>query len=169
MLYYLDATRRSILNALSAGDIRVVILFGPPGVGKTSLGRYFATTRNAEVVYYLCHPGTSLVELSQNVDAGMNSEEKAHQSGALLRAVEITRAGEECVLIIDELDKAPKQIDAFLLAFLQTGHVYAKGRLHQADMNKLYVFITSDETRLLSQPLLCRCLCVQLNRLINYV
>ena len=171
MLYYLDVTRRSILTALSVetGGIRAVILFGPPGTGKTSLGRYFAATRNAEIVYYLCHHWTSDVELFQDIDVGQvvvgtNDSEKVYQPGVLLRAVEITRLGKECVVIIDELDKAPERVDALLLEFLQTGCVYdMKGRMHQADLNKLFVFITSNEMRYLSPPLLRRCLRVWLD------
>jgi len=59
--------------------------------------------------------------------------------------------------MIDELDKAPERVDALLLDFLQNGRVPIRPGEHiQADLDSLYVLITSNDMREISDPLMRR-------------
>jgi MoxR-like ATPase len=144
-----------------AGGARVLIVEGPPGTGKTALGRALASLLQAEVVYYLCHHWTSDEELHLGVDvgrvaAGVERPEDAYRPGALLRAVEASQRG-TVVLIVDELDKAPERAEALLLEFLQTGRVHGpRGEVWQADLARLVVILTTNGLRPLMEPTLRR-------------
>jgi MoxR-like ATPase len=147
---------------LLSDGIRAVIIEGPPGCGKTSLGRSFAAATQASVVYYLCHHWTTDEELFFGVDvgkvaAGVSAPEEAYKPGALARAVFGSLQG-ATVLIIDEVDKAPERVENLLLDFLQVGAVYGpRGEVYKAVKENLYIFITSNGVRPLGDPLLRRC------------
>lgn len=139
---------------------KINLLLGPPGSGKTYAGEQFARERGADLIYYLCHAWTSAEELFAGVDvvaAVAGEADKVRQPGVLALAAEATRKG-EVVLIIDELDKAPERVEALLLDFLQSGRVPVRPGVHiQADLSRLWVFITSNQMRDHSGPLMRRC------------
>lgn len=166
MRYHLTPSARVALATLqNGGQTRSLLLEGPPGTGKTSLGEFFASEIGAPVIYYLCHHWSSDEELFLAVDIGkvalgsevMATPEDAYRDGVLLRAAKASQRG-SVVLIIDELDKAPTRVDALLLDFLQNGRVYLpSGEVIRAKGENLFVFITSNGVREISEPLIRRC------------
>ena len=168
--YYLRPPERLALAAMRArrSGVRVLFLEGPPGTGKTSLGYYLAQQVGGKVVYYLCHPWTTDEELFVGVDvgavaAGVERPADAYRPGALLRAVQLSHDG-PVVLILDELDKAPPRVDALLLDFLQEGRVHGpKGEEYRGRLDALFVMVTTNGVRPLSEPLLRRGMRVRLD------
>lgn len=147
------------LRAMCARDngAKVLILEGAPGTGKTFLGEAFATSIEAESIYYLCHHWTSEEEMFLGIDvgavaAGVEKAEDAYRPGFLLRAVEASKEG-AVIVIIDEIDKAPERMEALLLDFLQHGRVHGpRGEVWQGDLPNMYIFITTNGIRPMMEP-----------------
>lgn len=151
------------LRAMTArkNGANILILEGPPGTGKTSLGEAFAESMAAQVIYYLCHHWTSEEEMFVGVDvgavaAGISKKEEAYRPGFLLRAVNASLRG-PVVIVIDEIDKAPERAEALLLDFLQTGRVHGpNGEIWQGALANMFVFITTNGLRQMMEPTLRR-------------
>jgi len=164
-MYYLTEKDRWVIDALRRLPTnRVLIIFGPPGTGKTSLGSVIAQEFGYAEEYYLCVADTTWEDLILAVDpsrvaavaAGLVSSVDCYVKGPLLRAVEKSRR-EGCVLLLDELDKARERVDAYLLDFLQNGRIVDQlGRVWVANMAQLVVIITSNGQRPLNEALLRR-------------
>jgi MoxR-like ATPase len=158
-----------VLKALFSqnGGMRAVVVFGPPGVGKTALAHAVSSSLNAEEIYFLAHHWVSEEDLFVKLDparvaglaGGVYSEiEESYRPGVLLRAALSSRE-KSTVLVLDEWDKAPERCDALLLEFLQEGKIFGPfGECWEALPENLIVFITSNEMRDLSEPLLRRSL-----------
>ena len=162
----------TLLVALRLG--RPLLIEGPAGVGKTEIAKVMASALDRELVRLQCYEGLdeskALYEwnyqkqlLSIQVQMDRRDADDLTRSlfgdeylleRPLLRAI---RSAEPVVLLIDEIDKADEEFEAFLLELLsemqvtipETGAVKAK--------SIPFVVLTSNRTRPLGEALRRRC------------
>ena len=139
-----------------------MLIFGEPGAGKTSFGKYLATELGAELIFAPCYDGVSSEQLVFNWDLGTlvdamtdenTSGREAMKDGYLLQALRKSQT-HKVVLLIDEVDKAKPSVDTFLLSYMQecllndplTGLV-------KGNKNNLFIILTSNKRRELEDAL----------------
>ncbi|MFW6084907.1 MAG: AAA family ATPase [Gemmatimonadota bacterium] len=157
-----------------------LFLEGEPGVGKTELARVLATVLDRELIRLQCYEGldvsTAVYEWNYSrqmlhirlLEAGGEVEPGAAEEDLfgpdfllerpLLRALRSGRTGGPPVLLIDELDRADEEFEAFLLEILSDYQVTIPeiGTI-RADEPPIIV-ITSNRTREVHDALKRRCL-----------
>lgn len=155
---------------------RPLLLEGEVGVGKTELAKTVASMTNRRLIRLQCYEGIDTSQALYEWDYARQmlqiralSEHELIDEGsvdalfgesflierALLEAV---RAGDSCVLLIDEIDRADDEFEAFLLELLSDFQVTVPeiGTI-EAETRPL-VFLTSNRTRELHDALKRRCL-----------
>lgn len=162
----------SVLLALKLG--KPLLLEGEVGVGKTELAKTLATMLGRDLIRLQCYEGIDVHHALYEWDYARqmlhiralgqadSAEAEADLFGdrfllerPLLQAV---RSGDRCVLLIDEVDRADDEFEAFLLELLgdfqvtipEFGTVRAQARP--------IVILTSNRTRELHDALKRRCL-----------
>jgi MoxR-like ATPase len=155
---------------------RPLLLEGEPGVGKTEVSKTLARILDAELIRLQCYEGIDASQAlyewdysrqllyARALQAGeLDPKERVHElygpefllERPLLKAI---RAGSKGVLLIDELDRADDEFEAFLLEVLSdfTVTVPELGTIHATEPPA--VVITSNRTRELHDALKRRCL-----------
>ena len=160
----------ALLLALKLG--KPLLLEGEVGVGKTELARTVSTMFGRELIRLQCYEGIDMHQALYEWDyarqmlfvRSLGSDEASDDQlfgprflleRPLLQAV---RAGDQCVLLIDEVDRADDEFEAFLLELLgdyqvtipEVGTIQAQSRP--------IVILTSNRTRELHDALKRRCL-----------
>jgi MoxR-like ATPase len=153
---------------------RPLLLEGEAGVGKTEVGKTLARILDAELIRLQCYEGIDAAQALYEWDyARQLLYARALQVGEirdhmgelyspeflverpLLRAI---RAGSRAVLLIDELDRADDEFEAFLLEVLSDFSVSVPELGTIAAAEPPTVVITSNRTRELHDALKRRCL-----------
>jgi MoxR-like ATPase len=150
---------------------RPLLLEGEPGVGKTEVGKSLARVLGAELVRLQCYEGIdsgqALYEwdYSRQLLHARTLGEGASTAGLygpeflverpLLHAI---RAGSSAVLLVDELDRADDEFEAFLLEVLSDFSVTVPELGTIAATEPPAVVVTSNRTRELHDALKRRCL-----------
>src|SRR5262245_59658911 len=149
---------------------------GPAGAGKTELGKVLAGMLGAELIRLQCYEGLDearalfewnyqkqLLRISADRREGIAWDEVSHEiiSPAYLLARPLLRAitaPAQVVLLIDEIDKADPEFEAFLLEVLSDFQVSVPELGTIVARQRPAVVLTSNRTRELSEALLRRCL-----------
>jgi putative ATPase len=103
---HLLAPGRALRAALDRGQLHSMILWGPPGTGKTTLARLFASSMDAE-----------FIQLSA-VMAGVKDIRAAVEQAKMVRA-----AGHATVLFLDEVHRFNKAQQDLFLPFVEDGTI----------------------------------------------
>jgi putative ATPase len=103
---HLLAPGRALRAALDRGQLHSMILWGPPGTGKTTLARLFAAGMDAE-----------FIQLSA-VMAGVKDIRAAVEQAKMVRA-----AGRATVLFLDEVHRFNKAQQDLFLPFVEDGTI----------------------------------------------
>jgi MoxR-like ATPase len=155
---------------------RPILIEGEVGVGKTEVAKTLATVLGRQLIRLQCYEGIdtnqALYEwdyarqmlyiraLSQRELAADESVEKLFGPRFLLERplLEAVRAGQQAVLLIDEIDRADDEFEAFLLELLSDFQITVPevGTI-RAESPPL-VILTSNRTRELHDALKRRCL-----------
>jgi MoxR-like ATPase len=147
---------------------RPLLVEGEPGVGKTELARSLAGLLGRDLVRLQCYEGLDaaqalyewdyprqLLAVRAGGDVGDLYSDEFLLERPLLRAV---RAGDKAVLLIDEIDRADSEFEAFLLEFLDAFQITVPERgTVRADRPPLVV-VTSNRTRELHDAFKRRCM-----------
>ena len=154
-----------------------VLIEGQAGVGKTEIAKVLATALDTELIRLQCYEGldvnTALYEwnypkqmLRIKMEEGSHRDVSQQESEIfsdtfllkrpLLRA--ITNQEKAPVLLIDEVDRADEEFEAFLLEVLSDFQVTIPELGTLTAKHRPYVVLTSNRTRELSDALKRRCL-----------
>ncbi len=164
----------ALFIALELG--RPLLLEGEVGVGKTELAKVLSTVLDRRLIRLQCYEGIDTYQalyewdyarqmlhvraLAEHQIHGEDAVEGLFTAKFLLERplLEAVRAGDQCVLLIDEIDRADDEFEAFLLELLsdfqitipEIGTIVAK--------SPPIVILTSNRTRELHDALKRRCL-----------
>ncbi len=154
---------------------RPLLLEGEVGVGKTELAKTLAVAFGRRLVRLQCHEGIDVsqalyewdhvrqllqIRLMSEAAAGDAAIDQLYQPEFLVDRplLEAIRAGDECVLLIDEVDRADDEFEAFLLELLSDFQVTIPELGTVRATSRPIVVLTSNRTRELHDALKRRCL-----------
>jgi MoxR-like ATPase len=169
--YYADAGLLTAIQlALALG--RPLFLEGEPGVGKTEVGNVLARVLGRELVRLQCYEGLDAAQAlyewnypkqllalraaeARGADIGDVYDEVFLLERPLLRAV---RSSAAVLLLVDEIDRADSEFEAFLLEFLGDFQITIPELGTLRASQPPVVVITSNRTREVHDALKRRCL-----------
>jgi MoxR-like ATPase len=144
-----------------------LLLEGEAGVGKTEVGKALAGASGARLIRLQCHEGIDLHHALYDWDyprqllhLRAGHEEPLYSERFLLRRplLDALQASEPVVLLIDEIDRADDEFEAFLLEFLSDFQVSIPELGTVTAERRPLVVVTSNRTRELHDALKRRCL-----------
>jgi len=167
---YISSYEIATLVYLAYKGYRPLLLEGPPGSGKTFLVRAFANALGMPLYRIQCFEGLHFEDLvghwnfQQQLLAIQSGEEKRdvytldfYVKGAMLKAMsEKSEKHNEVVLLLDEVDKADEEFEHYLLQYFDERELTIPIIGTITEQRKVYIFMTSNKIRDLTEPLLRR-------------
>jgi MoxR-like ATPase len=149
-----------------------LLLEGEAGVGKTEAAKAVATALDARVIRLQCYEGLDVAHAVYEwnyarqllhiraAQAGTVDEAELFGPEFLIRRplLEAVEADEPIVLLIDEIDRADEEFEAFLLELLSDFQITIPELGTISAERRPYVILTSNRTRELHDALKRRCL-----------
>jgi MoxR-like ATPase len=150
-----------------------LLLEGEPGVGKTEVAKALAAATGRRLIRLQCYEGIDsaaalyewdyarqLLHLRAVADTGRQAEDELFSPRYLLERplLSALRAGDQAVLLIDEVDRADDAFEAFLLEILSDFQITIPELGTVAAPSPPVVLLTSNRTRELHDALRRRCL-----------
>ena len=169
--YLADRALATSLRLALALD-QPLLLEGEAGVGKTEVARALASSAGARLIRLQCHEGIDLHHAVYDWDyqrqllairaaeAGAESRELFGREFLLRRPLleALESEAEDTVLLIDEVDRADDEFEAFLLEFLSDFAITIPELGTVTARRRPLVVLTSNRTRELHDALKRRCL-----------
>jgi MoxR-like ATPase len=173
---YLADRGLSVAVFLAASLEQPLLLEGEAGVGKTEVAKALAAATGARLIRLQCHEGIDLHHALYDWDYPRQllhlraaesaaapperAEQGLYSERFLLRRplLEALRASDPVVLLIDEVDRADDEFEAFLLEFLSEFQVSIPELGTVSAERRPMVVVTSNRTRELHDALKRRCL-----------
>jgi MoxR-like ATPase len=164
----------AVYIALELG--RPILLEGEVGVGKTELAKVLSTVFDRTLIRLQCYEGIDTYQALYEWDYSRQmlhmralSEQQVRDDSAIDRLfssdfvlerplLQAVRAGDRCVLLIDEIDRADDEFEAFLLELLSDFQITIPEIGKVAAESPPLVILTSNRTRELHDALKRRCL-----------
>ena len=171
--YIYDETLATVLMvALQLG--RPLLIEGAAGVGKTEIAKVMASALDRELVRLQCYEGLdeskALYEWNYqkqllSIQVNMNSQDRDQLTRSLFSdeyllerpLLKSIRSEKPVVLLIDEIDKADEEFEAFLLELLSEMQVSIPEVGTVKARSIPFVVLTSNRARPLSEALRRRC------------
>jgi MoxR-like ATPase len=168
---YVSDRALSLAVSLAVVLEQPLLLEGEAGVGKTDVARALAGATGAKLIRLQCHEGIDLQHavydwdyprqlLALRAAEGGIDEGQLYSRRFLLRRplLEALEFDDDVVLLIDEIDRADDEFEAFLLEFLSDFAVTIPELGTVAAARRPLVVLTSNRTRELHDALKRRCL-----------
>ena len=171
--YIYDDTLATVLYvALTLG--RPLLIEGAAGVGKTEIAKVMASALDRDLVRLQCYEGLdeskALYEWNYqkqllSIQVNMNTQDRDQLTRSLFSdeyllerpLLQSIRSEREVVLLIDEIDKADEEFEAFLLELLSEMQVTIPEVGTVRARSIPFVVLTSNRARPLSEALRRRC------------
>jgi MoxR-like ATPase len=157
--YYLadDGLATAAYLGLALG--KPLLLEGAPGVGKTEAAKAIAAVLGRRLIRLQCYEGidASAALYEWNYPRQMLAIRQAGEERIERPMLASLRAPDSTVLLIDEIDRADQEFEAFLLEFLSDFQISIPERGTVRATERPVVVLTSNRTRDLHEALRRRC------------